>query len=201
MTARTSTSPVAPPGWLCLLRALGTAAVGLLLVLPALAQAPEASQIERRVKAVFLYKFVDYVAWPASTFAQADAPVVIGVLGDDRLANELAEVLASRAAGSRPIGVRRYHEGEPLGGMHMLFVAQGETARLAALSKAAAGQPLLLVSEAEGALERGSAINFVLAGGRVKFDIALDAAENHGLKLSSRLLTVARKIRPAPAPG
>jgi hypothetical protein len=161
----------------------------------------EAALLERRVKAVFLYKFVDYVTWPVGTFALPDAPLVIGVLGDDHLARELGEVLAGRPGGGRPLGVRRFHDGEPMGGMHVLFVAREQAARLAPLARAAAAQPLLLVSEWEGALDQGSAINFTLVDGRVKFDIALDAAESRGLKLSSRLLTVARKVRPASAPA
>jgi hypothetical protein len=38
-------------------------------------------------------------------------------------------------------------------------------------------------------------INFVLDDRRVRFDIALDTAERSGLKLSSRLLAVARDVR------
>lgn len=185
------------------LRRLGAPCLALALAAaPVLVLAEEAPQLERRVKAVFLYKFVDYVVWPAGTFSQPDAPLLIGVMGDDRLAEDLAAALSTRSVGGRPIGVRRYHEGEPLGGMHMLFVARGESARLASLAKAAAanGQPLLLVSENEDALERGSIINFVVSGGRVRFDIALDTAEARGLKLSSGLLGVARKLRPGSAP-
>ncbi len=184
------------------LRRLALPCLALLLAAPLLAAGEEGPPLERRVKAVFLYKFVDYVAWPAGTFAQPDTPLVIGVLGDDRLADDLAAALAARPPGGRPVGVRRYHDGEPLAGMHMLYVARAEGARLSPLAKAAAAanQPLLLVSDGEGALEHGSVIGFVVADGRVRFDIALDAAESRGLKLSSGLLGVARKLRPGSPP-
>src|SRR6185295_43487 len=38
---------------------------------------------EREVKAVFLFNFVQFVDWPMEAFAGPQAPVVIGVLGDD----------------------------------------------------------------------------------------------------------------------
>ena len=53
----------------------------------------------------------------------------------------------------------------------------------------------LVVTDAEGALDLGSVINFVLVEDRVRFDIALDAAEKRALRLSSRLLSVARSVR------
>jgi len=38
-------------------------------------------------------------------------------------------------------------------------------------------------------------INFMLVEQRVKFEIHLEEAERHGLKLSSRLLAVAQSVR------
>jgi hypothetical protein len=38
-------------------------------------------------------------------------------------------------------------------------------------------------------------INFVVSGGRVRFEISVDAADRRQLKLSSRLLTVALNVR------
>jgi len=54
------------------------------------------------------------------------------------------------------------------------------------------------VSESDGALARGSVINFILTGGRVRFEIALESAEKSGLKLSSRLLAVAQQVTGTP---
>jgi len=51
------------------------------------------------------------------------------------------------------------------------------------------------VTESDGALTQGSMINFVLVDRRVRFEVALDSAEKSGLKLSSRLLAVARQVR------
>jgi len=53
---------------------------------------------------------------------------------------------------------------------------------------------MLIVTETPGALAQGGVVNFVVEDGRVRFDISLDAAERRGLKLSSRLITVARNV-------
>ncbi len=81
---------------------------------------------ERGVKAAFLYKFVAYVDWPATAFSQADAPIVIGVVGADDIAAELQQSTTSRTVNNRPIVVRRMRDGDSLAGLHMLFIGRGE---------------------------------------------------------------------------
>ena len=119
----------------------------------------------------------------------------LGVLGDDPLAADLAQIVAGRTIDAHPVQVRRIRPGEPIAGLHVLFVAHTiERARIAEL-RAAGGPPLLLVTEHDAALDVGSVINFRIIGGRVRFEVALDNAERRGLKLSSRLLTVAHFVR------
>lgn len=178
--------------------AVRTLLCGLIMAasLPAAAEG-EAAALERRVKAAFLYKFADYVDWPEGTFARPNAPVNIGVAGDEQVAAELSLVAATRAVDGRPLQVRRLREGDSLAGLHVLFISRGDSARLLPLARAAPAQPLLLVTETEGGLNQGSIVNFVMTGGRVRFEIALDNAERRGLKLSSRLLSVAQNVRMA----
>jgi hypothetical protein len=188
-----------PPHLLRALRAWGALLVLLYAaaawLVPPAAHAQETIALERRVKAAFLYKFADYVTWPDGAFARPDAPLTFGVLGDEQVAAELAQTIAGRAAGGRPLAVRRLKDGESLAGIQVLFVPGSEPNRLPQVARSSGVQPLLIVSERDGALDHGSAINFVLAGDRVKFEIAVDAADKRGLKLSSRLLTVALNVR------
>jgi len=44
-------------------------------------------------------------------------------------------------------------------------------------------------------LSQGSAINFLISGGRVRFEVALENAEKRHLKLGSGLLRVAQNVR------
>lgn len=163
---------------------------------PAVAQSTGAP-LERAVKAAFVYKFLAYVEWPAQSFESADTPLVIGVHGADDIAAELTTIVADRAVGERPVQVKRLQSGDPLAGLHVLFVGRTDAARLAALARALQARPTLVVTEAAGALNAGSMINLVVApDGRVRFEIALDAVERAGLKLSSRLLALAQSVRP-----
>jgi YfiR/HmsC-like len=173
--------------------------VGLSLaaLVPAARAQDEPSALERRVKAAFLYKFTGYATWPEGTFARADTPMTIGVLGDDQLAAETAQQVGGRTIDGRPISVKRVASAELAGDVHILFVGRAEAARFAQIVRALPAAPMLIATESESALRQGSAINFVIVDGRVRFDVALDAAERRGVKLSSRLLAVARSVQGA----
>lgn len=160
--------------------------------------AEDPESLELRVKAAFLYKFAGYVEWPPKSFASPDTPVTIGVIGAEPLATELTQAVTGRTVNDRPVTVRRLKAGESLAGIHVLFVGRAENARLDQLAQSAQPRSILTVSESDGALARGSVINFVLSGGRVRFEIALDSAEKSGLKLSSRLLGVAQQVTGTP---
>lgn len=149
---------------------------------------------EHAVKAAFLYRFAGYVDWPASAFAGAAAPLTIGVVGAEPLRTELQEVVRGRVVADRSVEVRKLAPGEPLAGVHILFLGRAEAGRVGALRSWLQDAPVLIVTEADGALAQGSMINFVVLDRRVRFEIALDAAEKHGLRLSSRLLAVAQKV-------
>jgi hypothetical protein len=165
------------------------------LVPPARAEnAATRPALERRVKAAFLYKFLGYAEFPAGAFADAASPVTIGVLGADDLAGELARIVSGRTVNNRQIVVRVLRESELGAPVHLLFIGGLDAGRVGRMVRAA-GSALLVVTECDGGLQQGSAINFRIVDERVRFDVALDAAERNGIKLSSRLLTVANRVQ------
>ena len=174
-----------------LIRTLALAAA-LITPGPLLAQPERAAEVQ--IKAAFLYKFGGFVEWPAAAFARSDSAFTIGVLGADAVAAELDKVVAGRTVQGRAVSVSRLRRGESLAGLHVLFVGQQEAARLPEILAAAKGQPLLVVTESESALTQGSMINFVSSEDKVRFDVALPPAERGQLRISSRLLAVARKV-------
>lgn len=164
----------------------------LCLALPSWAQT-ERQATEVEVKAAFLYKFGAFVEWPPSAFANPDVPYTIGLIEADDVADELERIAAGRVVHGRPVAVRRLKRGASLAGVHVLFVGKAQTARLAEVLATAKAQPLLVVTEAD-AMPQGSIINFVPVENKLRFDIALVDAERAQLRISARLLAVARKV-------
>jgi len=178
-------------------RALGACALAAVVSALAVDQSraqSEAQTSEYRVKAAFLYQFGSYIEWPDGSFPRADSPLVIGVIGADALAEELAQIVAGRNVNGRPVSVRRLRAGDSLAGLQVLFIGREDGGRLAGILASVKGRPLLTVTESDQALELGSVINFVVVDDKVRFDVALVPADLGSLKISARLLAVARTV-------
>ena len=158
------------------------------------AVADESADMERRVMAAYIYKFTGYVNWPETQFADADTPITIALMDAEPVARELSQITKGRTAQGRAIAIKRLNAGESLAGVHILFIGGHAAPRPEHMLRAAQGHPVLVVTDAEGALTRGSMINFVLVERRLRFEVALDNVEKSGLRLSSRLLTVAQHV-------
>jgi hypothetical protein len=148
---------------------------------------------EASVKAAFLYKFPGYVDWPASAFASPDAPFVFGVMGQEEVATELERLVAGRQWSGHPMSVRRV-TGDDLKGLQVVFVGHGVNDRMAAVVHSAQLPGLLVVTENDKGLAAGAAINLVVHDERVGFEVAPDAADHNGLRISSRMLAVAKRV-------
>lgn len=157
----------------------------------ALARADPAPPSDERLKAAYLYRFLEYVEWPAGA---RDGPLTIAVLGDDRLVAELSRHVEGRKAHGRAIRAQAVRSAQEGLGADVLFVSQDRKRELARAARSNAHRPVLIVTETAGALERGSVINLLEVDGKMRFEVSLPAAERRGLKLSSRLLAVAMRV-------
>lgn len=154
------------------------------------AAAADSLAAEYQIKAAFLCKFGNYIDLPA---LPAEAPFVIGALAAEAIVDELAEAAKGQTAQGRAIAVRRLASPGALEGVGIVFVARSHATQAPAVIAATRGKPILTVTEAErGGL--GSIVNFVVVDDKVRFDIALEAAEANNLKISARLLAVARSV-------
>ncbi|HEU4624763.1 MAG TPA: YfiR family protein [Steroidobacteraceae bacterium] len=144
------------------------------------------------VKAAFLYRFLEYVDWPIE--ARRAEPFTIAVLADNKLATELQHTVRGRKAHGRAIVARSVTSLSEGLDADVLFVGAQWKKNLSGLLGDHGGDPVLVVTEDEGALARGAVINFLVVDGNVRFEVSLAAAERRGLKLSSRLLSVALRV-------
>lgn len=164
--------------------------------------AGDSNDLEYQIKATYLYKFASYIEWPVQSFAQADTPVTIGILGADEVGEALSNLTARRPAGARTVAVKLLTAAEPSGevlreslrGVQILFIGRRENGKLKKLLESLQAPALLIVTEASGALGAGSMINFVPVDEHIRFEVSLLHAERSGLKISARLLEVAQKI-------
>jgi hypothetical protein len=148
---------------------------------------------ESAVKAVFLYRFADYVQWPAE--ALTAGKFTIAVLGADEIATHLEALLPSHPILGLPAQVKHVSEVRQIEDAQTLYVGRDYHGSLRAVIAALRDRPVLIVTDVEGGLEAGSAVNFVLSDQHVRFEISTAAANRAGLKISAELLAVATRIK------
>jgi len=159
------------------------------------ARVPAADEWE--IKSAFIYNFTKFVEWPEAALGSAAQPIVIGVLGEQQLAEQLAAVVAGRNVRGRSIEVRTVRTVAQARATQLLFVTAAEESRYAAMREDLADNPVLTVGETPSFSVSG-AIGFVQDGERLRFEINVAIAERAHLKISSQLQKLAAIVRRGP---
>jgi hypothetical protein len=159
---------------------------------PLVAQpAPERQPLEYQVKAAFLLNFTKFIDWPGTETPDRDSPFGICILGDDPFGPVLDQIVEGETVQGRKLAVQRVMRPAPAS-CQVLFISRTEKDVAGVL--AGLSGPVLTVGEEAGFLREGGMIGFVIDNHRVRFSINLAAADKAGLKISSKLLNVARSV-------
>jgi hypothetical protein len=181
-----------------LLRAIGRkVAFGIVLALGNClsARVPEPPIDEYQVKAAFIYNFAKFVQWPTEAFQTSNEPLVICVLGQDPFGRSLEDTITGRVINGRSLIVRHIATPNQVTGCHVLFISSPKDSHsLQTLSKLTT-PGILTIGESGVSGTDGVVINFSQEGGKVRFDINLEAAERAKIRISSRLLSLAHVVQ------
>jgi hypothetical protein len=114
------------------------------------------------------------------------------VLGASLVGPDLSRITQGKAIGGHPIqviqGSRNLHE------CHLLFVSSSHNGSIAELREALHGAPVLTVGETRDFIGEGGMIGFMVEDARVRFEVNLQAAKQMRLEISSKLLSLAKRV-------
>ncbi len=186
---------------MALLRRAGLAALLFALLLAVPGAAPAQTAPEYDVKAAFLYNFTKFVDWPPGAFPDPNS-LRICVLGDDPFGGSLQAVAGEQVANHKLTVTRMDTISRP-GGCQILFISRSEESRLPQILAAIKSSPVLTVGDTKGLVDKGVIINFTLDGSKVRFEINTESADRAGLRISSKLLQLAKRVvtEPGTRPG
>lgn len=184
--------PWKAPGMRGAIRALRLLGVVMLFLTFTRAQSPPIG--EYQIKAAFLFNFGKFVEWPPSSFADASAPLRICVLGPDPFGEQLRNIVNEKTVNGRKLVIDYVVDPSASRTCHILFIASSKKNRIGQILEMLRGSTALTVGDTEGFVQRGGMINFVLVDNRVQFEVNRWAIEVAGLKISSKLLSVAKLV-------
>jgi len=172
----------------------------LLGVVEAPARAQEAAPSEFQLKAAFIYNFAKFVEWPPEAFRTQDSPFIIGIIGDNTFDDILRQTVRNKQISGHPFRVVQCKTLADLQSCHILFISLSERKRLAEILRAIRSASVLTISDLEHFLPAGGMIQFLMEGNKVRFAINDTAAKEVGLRISSKLLNLAKRPEPEGKP-
>jgi len=156
------------------------------------AQAKGSSEYE--VKAAFLLHFAQFVEWPQSAFKDVNSPLVYCTVGDDPFQGALEARFKGKTIGTHPLLVKHFKGINEVQACHVVFLGKSTGRSIAEELASLNGSPVLTVGETNQFVDDDGMIGFCLEGSKVRFEINLESAEKAHLKISAKLLAVAKRV-------
>ena len=153
---------------------------------------------EYQVKAAFLFHFAQFVDWPPQVFKGPDSPLTYCTVGEDPFHGALDAALSGKTFGARPFRVQHFRQAAEVQGCQVLFIGTLERKSIPDALADLRGSPVLTVGESEHFAQEGGMIGFCLEDSKVRFEINLSAAESAKLRISARLLALAKTVIGSP---
>ncbi len=153
-----------------------------------------ATKLEYQIKAGYLFNFAKFVGWPTN-LTGTTTKLTIGILADRPAYAVLAGELDGKRIGEHVIKTSRCKSVKDVERFGIIFITRSQAGRAAELCKAVTNAPVLTVGEFDRFAEQGGCVNFVHKGDNIRFEVNLAAVERAGLKISSKLASMAIVVR------
>lgn len=148
---------------------------------------------EYQIKAAFLFNFAKFVDWPPEAFSSANSPIVIGVLGKNVFGHYLADTIRGKTVNNRRFEFKEFASVTEATNCQILFISPSINDNLPTVVKELHNASILTVGEADQFIKAGGMINFTIEDSKIHFQISDEAARKAGLKISSKLLSLATR--------
>jgi preprotein translocase subunit Sec61beta len=143
-----------------------------------------------------IVNFLQFVEWPPDARPAEGAPIVVAVVGaGNPLGRALEQIVANKTIAGHAVKVLYLNAGASAEGCHLLFVPREQDNDFSRMSQRISGQPILTVGETDAFTRAGGIIRFYTEDNKVRFQINPEAAEKVNLKISSKLLKLAKIVR------
>ena len=142
------------------------------------------------LRAALLYNFAKFTEWAAD--AAAAGPLTICVLEDSAVESALNDLVGGATINGRAVLISR---GARLRTCHLVYLGIADRERATSILGELQGAAVLTVSNGPDFVRLGGIVGLFVDEGRMRFAINPDAAQRAGLRLSSRLLQLAKILK------
>lgn len=148
---------------------------------------------EAQVKAAVVYNLLQFVSWPRAGGSEGSDFVLC--LPEENLLLQQLQRFRGRPINAQNLVVRAVPLNlDALLGCQAIYIESGDPALLLRVSAMVSGHAVLTIGEGTGAITRGAMIGIANDAGKLSFSVDLAATRRNGLKVSSKLLALARQV-------
>jgi YfiR/HmsC-like len=158
---------------------------GLALIQGQLAAAPVSPDPEDAVKAAVVFSLMNFTEWPEGA---RQGPLILGVYGRPSFASLMTQTVKGKTVNGRPLQVVEIESTDAIPPCHAVVFAGGNRKEMEHVLAAMRKAQILTIGETDQFLDLGGAVNLFLADDRISFEVSLNALEQSGLAISSKLL-------------
>jgi len=144
-------------------------------------------------KALFLYNFTQNIEWPGPAAGNGD--FVITVVGDKEMSAELEKLAKVKKVGAKKMIIRKVNSVDEVGDTHIVFLAASKSSLMPMLDSYQKDKNALIVADKSGLCSQGAGIAFTTIDGKLRYEICPERIEEHGLKVSQKLVTLGKKVQ------
>jgi hypothetical protein len=150
---------------------------------------------EARFKAIMLYQFTKLVGWPTLQLEDPNTNFVIGIYGDQKLAELTEYYTKGKKVGASPILVEYYATVKDINKCQILYIDYSKTKYLPLIiQRVGERTPTLITTSRPGALNYGAIANFVIQDNLMKVELNTTIALQRQLQISYQLQKAAVKV-------
>jgi YfiR/HmsC-like len=173
----------------------------LILVVVFVTQLTNAAQentlSEDTLKALYSYKFALFTEWPTAKLNANDS-LGFCIAGKNPFSPTTLTNIEGKPVKEKSLHIEVFDSGllseESLDSCFILFVSRSETQRLPAILNAIRQLPILTISDIQGFSNHNGMITLVKSGEHIQFEINLDAINQAGLTISSKIIELATAL-------
>ncbi len=171
---------------------------------------------EHKIKAAFLYNFINFVEWPKEKMPDNDEPVIIGIVGMADSTKAFTAIAKKEIKGKEIIvkqfmdfcdSAKKLNEKksrekwnqsmESLKKCHIVFISDCKSISkddTKVIIDSLKGESVLSVGEKNGFLESGGIVNFLTENKKIRFEVNLNSAKQNNVEIRSKLLKLAKRV-------
>lgn len=152
--------------------------------------AKEKKPTDYQIKAAFIYNFLKFIEWPQDLH---EGSITICILGDDPFGNAI-DIIKGKYVSKKEILVKYCYSIEDVEEGDILFITSSEKKNIESLISSVKGLSILTLGDTNKFSQKGVIINFYIERKKIRFEINVVAAKQAGIKISSKLLNLAKIV-------